>query len=258
LTSSSAFSLARRLRAGEPVFCGWSVLGAPIVSETLAREGFSAVAIDMQHGLWDVAAAADAIAAIHHAGAAPLLRVPAGDYAMASRALDFGAQGVIAPMIDSAADARAFVGAAKYPPLGGRSWGPMRATMLTGIDQKYYLQAANALTVTFAMIESRAALDNLDAIARTDGIDGLFLGPSDLSIALSQGDYLDPHAKEVEDGLDQMAAAARKAGKIAGAYCRNAERALALKKRGISFLAIGSDLNLLRAGIAAEMKILKS
>jgi 4-hydroxy-2-oxoheptanedioate aldolase len=258
LTSSSAFSLARRLRAGEPVFCGWSVLGAPIVSETLAREGFSAVAIDMQHGLWDVAAAADAIAAIQHAGAAPLLRVPAGDYAMASRALDFGAQGVIAPMIDSVEDARAFVAATKYPPLGGRSWGPMRATMLVGIDQKDYLREANELTVTLAMIESRAALENVDAIAGTAGIDGLFLGPSDLSIALSQGAELAPHAKTVEDGLDRIVAAARKAGKIAGAYCRNAERALGLQQRGITFFAIGSDLNLLRASIAAEIDILKS
>ncbi len=142
LIPPSTFSLARRLRAGETVYCGWCALGAPIVAETLAREGFSAVAIDMQHGLWDVAAAADAIAAIHHAGSAPLLRVPAGDFAFASRALDFGAQGVIAPMINSAADARTFVAAAKYPPLGERSWGPMRATMLTGIDQRDYLRRA--------------------------------------------------------------------------------------------------------------------
>jgi 4-hydroxy-2-oxoheptanedioate aldolase len=211
----------------------------------------------MQHGLWDVAAAADAITAIHHAGAAPLLRVPAGDYAMASRALDFGAQGVIAPMIDSADDARAFVAATKYPPLGGRSWGPMRATMLMRIEQKDYLREANELTLTLAMIESRAALENVDAIAGTAGIDGLFLGPSDLSIALSQGAELDPHAKAVEDGLDRIVAAARKAGKIAGAYCRNAERARALQKRGITYFAIGSDLNLLRAGIAAEIDILK-
>lgn len=257
MTSSSTFSLARRLRAGEPVYSGWCALGIPIVAEVVARAGFSAVAIDMQHGMWDVAAAADAIAAIHHAGAAPMLRVPAGDFAMASRALDFGAQGIIAPMIDSPADARALVAASKYPPLGQRSWGPMRATMLMGIDQKDYLRQANELTITLAMIETRAALDNLDAIAGTEGIDGLFLGPSDLSIALSQGTELTPHSDEVEDGFERMAAAARKAGKIVGAYCRNAERAVALAKRGVHFLAVGSDLNMLRAGIAAEVKLLQ-
>jgi 4-hydroxy-2-oxoheptanedioate aldolase len=111
--------------------------------------------------------------------------------------------------------------------------------------------------ITLAMIETRTALDNLEAILDTAGIDGLFLGPSDLSIALSDGKSLDPLAKEVDRELDRMVAAAQKAGKIPGAFCHTAERAAALAKRGVRFLAVMSDIAMLRAGAAAALKVLK-
>jgi 4-hydroxy-2-oxoheptanedioate aldolase len=255
----AAFSLARRLRAGEVVFSGWCGLPYPIVAETLGRDGFAAVTIDSQHGLWDVGAILTAIAAVHQSGAAPVVRVPVADFALTSRALDFGAEGIIAPMINTAADARAFAAAAKYPPIGERSWGPHRATNLAGLpDQSVYLREANDHIVTLAMIETRTALQNLEAIIGTPGIDGVFLGPSDLSIALSEGKTLDPLSKDVERELDRMVAVAQKAGKIPGAYCHSPDRAVALAKRGARFLAVMSDLAMLRAGAAAAMKVLKA
>jgi 4-hydroxy-2-oxoheptanedioate aldolase len=161
-------------------------------------------------------------------------------------------------MINTVADARAYVSFAKFPPVGERSWGPHRATTLAGIaDQKAYLREANDLTVTFAMIETRTALDNCEAIAATPGIDGLFLGPADLSIALSNGANVDPMAAEVDREIDRIAAAAKKSGKIMGAYCHTAERAVALAKRGVRFLAVGSDMGFLRAGTAAALKAVK-
>jgi 4-hydroxy-2-oxoheptanedioate aldolase len=161
-------------------------------------------------------------------------------------------------MINTKADAQAFAAAAKFPPIGERSWGPHRATMLGAVaNQSDYLAYANDLTVTFAMIETRTALDNIEAIAATAGIDGLFLGPSDLSIALSQGRSLDPLSKEVEMHLDRIVTAAQKFGKIGGAYCHDAERALALAKRGVRFLAVSSDTAFLRTGAAAQLRILK-
>jgi 4-hydroxy-2-oxoheptanedioate aldolase len=253
-----AFSLARRLRAGETVFSGWCSLPYPLVAETIAREGFAAVTIEGQHGLWDVGAMLTGIAAVRQGGAAPLVRVPVGDFALVSRVLDFGAEGVIAPMINTAADARAFAASAKYPPVGERSWGPHRVTALAGLaDQSIYLREANDHVITLAMIETRTALDNLDAIIDTPGIDGLFLGPSDLSIALSNGKSLDPLAKEVDRELDRIVAAAQRAGKIPGAFCHTAERAGALAKRGVRFLAVMSDIAMLRAGTAAALKVLK-
>jgi len=254
----AAFTLARTLRAGESVFAGWCSLPYPIVAETLARDGFAAVTLESQHGLWDMSAMLTGIAAVRQAGAAPVVRVPVGDFAMVSRVLDFGAEAIIAPMINTAADARAFAAAAKFPPLGERSWGPHRVLSLAGItDQSVYLREANDNIVTFAMIETRTALKNFEAIITTPGIDGFFLGPSDLSIALSDGKTLDPLSKEVEGHLDTMIAGAQKAKKIPGAYCHSAERAAALAKRGVKFLAVSSDLSMLRAGAAAALKVIK-
>src|ERR1700722_12324492 len=203
------FNLARTLGAGETVFSGWCSLPYPIVAEMIGREGFAAVTLEAQHGLWDVSGLLTGVAAVRQSGAAPVVRVPVGDFATVSRALDFGAEGIIAPMINTVADARAFVSVAKYPPTRERRWGPHRAMTLGNIpDQKTYLRDANALTVTFAMIETRTALANLDAIAATPGIDGLFVGPSDLSIALSDGAEVEPHGDAVENELDRIVAAA--------------------------------------------------
>jgi 4-hydroxy-2-oxoheptanedioate aldolase len=216
------------------------------------------VTIESQHGLWDVNGILNGVAAVRQGGAAPIVRVPLNDFALVSRALDFGAEGIIAPMINTAADARAFAAAAKFPPLGERSWGPHRAMTLGGVpDQATYLREANDHIITLAMIETRAALQNFESIINTPGIDGFFLGPSDLSIALSDGKVVDPMAKEVDEQLDRMIAGAQKAKKIPGAYCHTAERAAALGKRGVKFLAVTSDLSMLRAGIAAHLKIAK-
>jgi len=253
-----AFTLAGQMRSGETVFSGWCGLPYPIVAEMLGRDGFPAVTIESQHGLWDVAGILAGIAAVRQGGAAPLVRVPWGDFALVSRALDFGAEGIIAPMINTPADARALAGAAKFPPIGERSWGPHRATTFAGLsDQSIYLREANDHIVTLAMIETRTALQNFDAIIETPGVDGFFLGPSDLSIALSDGKTVDPLSKEVERELDRMIAGAQRAKKIPGAYCHSAERAVALAKRGVKFLAVSSDLAMLRAGASAAMKVLK-
>lgn len=252
-----ALTLTRRLRAGETVFSGWCGLPYPLVAETLGRDGFPAVTLDSQHGLWDLNSLLGAIAAVRQGGAAPVVRVPVGDFAMVSRALDFGAEGIIAPMINDARDARAFAAAAKYPPTGERSWGPHRATTLAELaDQSVYLREANDHVLTLAMIETRAALDNLDAIVETPGIDGLFLGPSDLSIALSEGRSLDPLSKDVDRELDRILKSVERSNKIPGAYCHSAQRAAELARRGVRFLAVMSDLAMLRAGAAAAMKIL--
>jgi 4-hydroxy-2-oxoheptanedioate aldolase len=254
----TAFSLARRLRAGETVYAAWCSLAAPMVAETVAREGFSAAVLDMQHGLWDTSSIIAGISALDHAKAAPVVRVPLNDFAFVSRALDFGAEAIIAPMINSVADARQFASVAKYPPLGERSWGPQRAMALQGKTATVdYLREANEGTLTLAMIETPTALANVDAIAATPGIDALFIGPYDLSTSLSAGAAQDVQAPQVERAIDQICAAAVKAGKIPGIYCNGAERALAMAKRGFRFITAGGDTGYLRDGIAAQLKTLK-
>jgi 4-hydroxy-2-oxoheptanedioate aldolase len=252
-----AFSLARRLKAGETVFASWCMLNSPLVAELIARAGFSAVVIDRQHGLWDEGAAIAGIAALHHAGATAIVRVPHHDFSAASRSLDFGAEAIIAPMINTEADAKAFAAAAKYPPLGERSWGPHRAmTFQDKTDPVAYLREANEGTLTLAMIETAIALKNVDAIAAMPGIDALFVGPYDLATTLSGGTKQDVQAPEVEKEIDRICAAAKKAGKIAGVYCRDAERARAMAKRGFTFIMVGTEISILREGVAAQLKAL--
>ena len=252
------FALARRLRAGETVYGAWCMVGSPIVAETIAREGFAAVVLDAQHGLWDVSALITGAGAVNHAGAAPAVRVPLRDFAMVSRALDFGAEAIIAPMINSAEDARQLAAAAKYPPLGERSWGPLRAMPLQGYSAPVdYLRDANNGTLTFAMIETAIALANVDAIAATPGIDALFVGPYDLATALSSGTAQDVQAQNVEQAIDRICTAANRANKIPSIYCRDAESAVAMAKRGFRFIIAGNDLTTLRAATTAQLKLLK-
>ena len=254
----AGFDLARRLRAGETVYAAWCSFAAPMVAETVARGGFAAVVLDMQHGLWDTGSIIAGIGTVDHAGASPVVRVPLNDFAFVSRALDFGAAAIIAPMINSAADARKFAAVAKFPPLGERSWGPQRAMTLQGKTATVdYLREANDGTLTMAMIETPMALAQVDSIAETPGIDALFIGPYDLSTSLSAGKAQDVQAPEVERAIDQIGAAANKAGKIAGIYCTNAERALAMAKRGFRFVTVGGDVGYLRDGLAAQLKALK-
>ncbi|HEY2424328.1 MAG TPA: aldolase/citrate lyase family protein [Pseudolabrys sp.] len=254
-----AFALARRLRAGETVYGAWCMIGSPVVAETIAREGFAAVVLDAQHGLWDVSSLVAGAGAVNHAGAAPMVRVPLNDFAMVSRALDFGAEAIIAPMINDADDAGRLAAAAKYPPVGERSWGPIRAMPLQGYSAPVdYLREANSGTLAFAMIETAAALANVEAIAATPGIDALFVGPYDLATALSSGKAQDVQAPAVEQAIDRICTAAKTAGKIPGIYCRDAESAVAMAKRGFRFVVAGNDLTTLRGATVAQLKALKS
>jgi len=254
-----AFSLARRLRAGETVYGAWCMIGSPVVAEAIAREGFAAVVLDAQHGLWDVSSLVAGAGAVNHAGAAPMVRVPLNDFAMVSRALDFGAEAIIAPMINDADDAGRLAAAAKYPPVGERSWGPIRAMPLQGYSAPVdYLREANSGTLAFAMIETAAALANVEAIAATPGIDALFVGPYDLATALSSGKAQDVQAPAVEQAIDRICTAAKTAGKIPGIYCRDAESAVAMAKRGFRFVVAGNDLTTLRGATVAQLKALKS
>ncbi|WP_334175306.1 aldolase/citrate lyase family protein [Pseudoxanthobacter sp.] len=251
------YDLARRLRAGEVVQTAWSIsLTEPAALTELAAAGYPAVTFDMQHGIHDVGSIAAAIPQVVAAGAAPVVRIPVGAYPVASRVLDFGAVAVIAPMIESAAQAAAFVQQAKYPPVGQRSWGAASAMRLAGVaDPAVWLQKANDIVLTFAMIESRPALEALPEILAVPGLDGVFVGPADLSIALSNGSRFAPSSDETQATVAGIATRARAAGRIAGAFAVSAADAQRAKAAGFSFIALGVDFALLgeaaRATIAA-------
>ena len=180
--SASLLNHADLLRSGKPTFTGWVSTASPIHADLLAREDFDSITIDMQHGLHTQQTVVDGIAYAALAGKPTIVRIGVDDFSFASRALDYGAMGIIAPMVNSVADAKKLVAFTKYPPLGERSFGPIRALPLLGMTGQQYLERANRATVTIAMIETQAAIDALDGILSVDGIDGVFVGPSDLSI----------------------------------------------------------------------------
>ena len=245
--------LARALRSGG-VYSAWVGVNDAQVAENLAREDFDAITLDMQHGSVDLVGAGRAILSVALAGKPTVVRIGVGDFAAASRVADAGAAGVIAPMINSVEDARSFADFMKFPPLGRRSWGPRACGPLSGFVGPAYLHEANAITLAIAMIETREALDALDGILATPGIDGVFVGPSDLSIALSTGGAVEPRGAAVEAALTQIVEAARRHGKFAGLFCFDGAQAKAARARGIAFTSIATDALLMRAAARAELE----
>ncbi|WP_018185115.1 HpcH/HpaI aldolase family protein [Kaistia granuli] len=247
-------SLVSVLRSRGTCLTAWIATPEPLLAENAARVGFDCVTLDMQHGLHDPVSIMRGIGAVALGGVPAIVRIPVGDFAMASRALDKGASAIIAPMINSAEDARAFAMATKYPPIGERSWGPVRAMQLAGAaDGGAYLRSANAETLTFAMIETRAAVAALDEILAVPGIDAVFIGPSDLSIALSDGADVNPMRADNQAAAADILARARKAGKLAGIFAITGAQAKHYRALGYDFIALGTDGAYFRLGASTML-----
>lgn len=252
-------TLAERLRADETLFTAWSAIPDPLVAEFLARTEFDAVTLDMQHGCHSTESVLRGVAAVTLAGKPAVVRIPVGSFEMASRALDFGAAAVIAPMVNSVEDARAFAAAMKFPPMGERSWGPTRVLALHGhSDPQNYLRSANSDTLAIAMIETRAALNILDGILAVDGIDGVFVGPADFSIAHSDGARVDPANRDMLASAAEVAERTRRAGKIPCTLGMSAEAGRQFRELGFRFIALSGDFYYLRAGASAILSAAKA
>lgn len=244
---TSSANLSTRLRAGETVISAWSGLPEPMTVEILAHSAFDAVTLDMQHGGHDEASVLRSVGLVLSAGKPPLVRIPVGRFEMASRALDFGAEAVIAPMINTVEDARSFAASMKYPPVGERSWGVFRANQDYGTPgSNDYLINANQQSLAFAMIETRAAYDAVDAILDVRGIDGVFVGPADFSIAWSNGREANPDSEAIVEPLTIIARKAAAAGKLAGIYCPTPDFARRYEALGYRFLTLGNDSGYLK------------
>jgi 4-hydroxy-2-oxoheptanedioate aldolase len=240
--SSFPASLPERLRSKPTSFLGWSEFRDPMLVGIMARAGYDAVLLDQQHGFHDGASCIAGISEAALAHAPVLVRVPVGDFAQAARMLDFGAAGVVAPMINCAADARTFVSFVKYPPLGQRSFGPGRDMQLRGIGaEQDYLASANATSLALVMCETREALTALDDILAVPGIDGVLAGPGDLSVALNDGQDFDPSGDAVQSAMSHIVQRTRAAGKFACAFAGTAAGARRLAAEGYHLVAVGYD-----------------
>lgn len=241
-------SLRSLLERSEPSLCGWSSLADPVVHEILLRS-FDALILDGQHGLQGIADLREGCTRAALIGKPAIVRVAPGDLALAGRMADLGASAVILPMVDNVDEARRFAKALRYMPGGTRSFGPTRAADLFGLAPRDYFAAADQAVMSFAMIETAGALADLDAILGVPELGGVFLGPSDLSIAIGNG-VLDPKGRATDEAIADVARRARAAGKAVAIYALDADDARRYAGMGCQLIGISSDVAILKAGCA--------
>lgn len=221
-----------------PVLNAWLTIPDAWTAELIARSGFDALTIDMQHGLAGYETALGMLQAISASPVAALVRISWNDPALIMRMLDAGAHGIICPMINTPEDALRFVGACRFPPLGYRSAGPIRAEQYSRDD---YISTANERILALAMIETMQSIENLDAILDTPGLDGVYVGPVDLSISMGlpkRGNLDDPAMLRT---LEKIVAAVHLRGLIAGIPAYQPEKSLEMAKLGFDLVTPFKD-----------------
>lgn len=249
--------LRRIWGVGGTALNGWIALPSPLAAEALLQAGWDSVTIDMQHGTADYGDLLSLLPIIEKAGAAPLVRVPWLDEAAIMRALDAGALGIIAPMINTAEDARRLVAACLYPPMGTRSFGPIRARLAWNTIYET-LARANAEIVPLAMIETRTAVENLDKILAVPGLGGIYIGASDLSLTYGFRPGFDREEPEMLDLIAQILKRSKAAGLPCGLHCGTPDYAARMVSSGFALLTVGSDARFLEAGACAAAKAFRA
>jgi 4-hydroxy-2-oxoheptanedioate aldolase len=237
---------------GEAVSNGWVQLANPFAAELMARSGVDSVTVDTQHGLIEVHEAIAMLPGLNAANVVPFARVNWNEPAPIMKLLDAGMMGLICPMVNSRVEAEQFVGACRYAPVGYRSLGPTRAAIVYGAD---YPVRANADTIALPMIETRAGLDNLTEILTVEGVDGVYVGPGDLSLSLRGKAGLDHQDDEMLGILRRIVETAGAHGKVAGIYTGSATYARQMRSMGFQFLTIACDTRLLKAAADAAVAV---
>jgi 4-hydroxy-2-oxoheptanedioate aldolase len=247
-------SLKPRWAAGEVTIGAWCMIPSALTAEALGQAGFDWVLIDMQHGCMDYETALAMIRAVDLSSAVPVVRVPWNDPGIIGRVLDAGALGVIIPMIQTADDARRAVEACRYPPAGRRSFGPVRVGLRDGPG---YFGGANDRIAVIPMIETAEALAEVDQIAATPGVDALFVGPFDLSIALGLPPGDNDGKPVFDEAIAKVSAAARAAG-VATAVLSNTRVAPLRIAQGFKMISVTTDLSALSATARADLDSARS
>ena len=234
---------------GRTTLGAWAVFPGP-GAEALVRPGIDWVGLDLQHGLLgadDLMTLAPAVAA---RGAAPIARVAENDATVIGRALDSGAEGVIVPLVDDAAGAASAVAACRFPPRGGRSYGPSRFVLESGSWEPADVEKVACIV----MIETATGLRNVEEIARTPGVDAILIGPSDLAIALGRPPATTHEDGQVQEAITAIQAAAVDAGIVAGIVCPDGTVARPYVVAGFRMVVVAIDFGLLSAGAAAQLE----
>jgi 4-hydroxy-2-oxoheptanedioate aldolase len=240
---------------GQCATLGWLSVSHTFTAEVMARLGFDALCVDLQHGTSEMGDVLPMLQAISQTDTVPVVRVAWNDPAAIMKALDLGAMGIIVPLVNNAEEAAKAVAACRYPPVGFRSNGPVRAVHYAGSD---YVANANDEVIVMAMIETKEGIANLDAICATPGLDAVYIGPADLSFALGMPPRADNPDPLHMATCDKILAAAHKAGIKCVMHCAAAPFAAGAVKRGFDMIMLTSDLSCMIAGARAQLDELKA
>jgi 4-hydroxy-2-oxoheptanedioate aldolase len=242
--------LRARWDQGQATFGIWAVIDSSLTAEFAADAGYDYVCVDLQHGMSDERTMVAMFQAISGAGSTPLARLAWNEPWLIMRALDLGAAGVIVPLVGSGDEARRAVQACKYPPHGNRSYGPVRAHRMVGSAAPSDLADA---VLCLAMVETRDGLNRLEEIVSTPGLDGIYIGPADLALALGQTPGAGGEA--LEEAIAHVRETCAAHGLIAGMHCHTGESARAFAAQGFRMLTVGMDSSLLKSTIARELAV---
>ena len=239
---------------GKPALNGWLSMACPFTAEIMAAQGYDALTIDLQHGLVGYEVATTMLQAMRASNVVPMARVPWLDPGAVMRVLDAGAYGVICPMINTAEEAQRLVSFVRYPPTGTRSFGPTRATLSAGADYGFH---ADDQVLCFAMIETAQAAANVDEIATVPGLDGIYIGPADLTLGLTGKRYptgVDREEPEMIEMIRHLLDRAHHAGIRAGLHTGAPAYALRAVEWGFDLVTISSDVRLLDVAAHASVQ----
>lgn len=251
----AADQLRRHWESDRTAYGAWITSSDMHIAELLGRSGLDWAGIDAQHGVARETSVCDLVRAVSAGGVPALVRTATISGAEIGSALDAGAAGVIVPMIESGEDAEQAVAACHYAPRGRRSWGPLRPAILGG---DFSPAAADAAVLCFVMVETVRGCEAIEQIASVPGVDGVFVGPSDLAISCGEAPSLQVQSARVRAHIADVLDGCRRAGIVPGIYAGGAQDALRWAEMGFRFIGLLSDVNLVERGAQEMLSVIRA
>ena len=247
--------LKQMFKKGEPIVNGWLQIPSAFSAEVMAHQGWDSCTIDMQHGVIDYQNALNMLQAISTTEVTPLARVNWNEPGQIMKILDAGCYGIICPMVSNRKEAENFVQACLYPSKGYRSFGPVRGLLYGGSD---YAKHSDNEILKLAMIETKEALEKLDEILDTPNLDGIYIGPADLSLSVGEEPGFDKQESTAAfKEITRILEAAKKRGLLAGIHNGTAEYAKKMIEKGFNLVTVGSDQRFMSSGAKTAIEKIK-
>ena len=247
--------LKEMFKKGEPILNGWLQIPSAFSAEVMSHQGWDSCTIDMQHGVVDYPNALNMLQAISTTNVTPLARVNWNEPGQIMKILDAGCYGIICPMVSNRKDAEKFVKACLYPSKGYRSFGPVRGLLYGGND---YAKHADNEILKIAMIETKEAIEKLDEILNTPNLDGVYIGPADLSLALGEEPGFDkPESTKAFKEISKILELTKKKNLLAGIHNGSVDYAKKMISKGFDLVTVGSDQRFISSGAKLVVQKIK-